>query len=131
MSAVSIRNRDFVRGARHAADIAAGYDGSSVHAHRLGDCILGKMNLRAAKPRRNTRKLPHPYDAWIRGFASGVAQMYLRLIAGGDAAGVRAVCAAAGLYLDDFRRVGVHVTDLRALRQARVPDRRPASGGVR
>ena len=125
-----LRSPEFVRGARAAADIVADYDASSAHMHRLGDCVLGELQLRVRPSRRNRKRLEHPDDAWKRGFATGVAQMYSLLLGGGDAPGVRRVCAAAGLYLEDFRRAGVAPIDLRALRRAGVP-RRSDRPGVR
>jgi len=43
----------FVRGVEAAADIADQYNGVTLHDHRLGDCILGKLNLRKGRPRKN------------------------------------------------------------------------------
>ena len=36
-----------------AAELASTYDGSSLHPYKLGDCILGKLNLLKGKPRKN------------------------------------------------------------------------------
>jgi hypothetical protein len=36
-----------------AAELASEYDRSSIHPYRLGDCILGKLNLMKRKPRKN------------------------------------------------------------------------------
>jgi hypothetical protein len=119
-----MKDREFSRGARAAADVAAQYDASSTHDYRLGDCILGKLNLSARAPRRNRRRLEHPYDAWRRGFASGVLAMHAGLLHGSDRAGVQRSCREAGLYLEDLKRIGVHPTDLRKLREAGVPARR-------
>lgn len=46
----------FKRGAEAAAGIAASYDYLSTHSHRVSDCVLSKLNLRDAKPRKNRRK---------------------------------------------------------------------------
>ncbi len=43
----------WVAGAEAAADIADQYNGVTLHDHRLGDCILGKLNIRKGKPRKN------------------------------------------------------------------------------
>jgi hypothetical protein len=70
---------DFVRGAEAAADIADGYNGVTAHKYRLGDCILGKLNLRNGKPRRNRRlsyaTLPDAELAALREIAT-VARRY-------------------------------------------------------
>lgn len=113
----------FRRGAESAADLASSFDASSVHDYRLGDCILGKMNLRRRKPRRNVRRLTHPGDAWICGFVVALVGMYRGLIAGGDAAGVRRVAREAGLDLQAMAKAGVDRLDLAVLRRAGVPDR--------
>jgi len=118
------RRGEFARGARHAADIAEGYDASSTHSHRLGDCILAKMNLRDEPPRINKQRLDRPDDAWRRGFATALAGMYRQLAGGSDAAGVRRVAAAAGVCLDDLRDAGAAALDIRALKSAGVPARR-------
>lgn len=44
-------------GAAAAADHADQYNGSTTHEYRLGDCILGKMNIRKGKPRKNERRI--------------------------------------------------------------------------
>ena len=40
-----------------AADHADQYNGSTTHEYRLGDCILGKMNIRKGRPRKNERRI--------------------------------------------------------------------------
>ena len=50
-----LRSEGFRRGAEAAADIADIYNGVTAHPYRLGDCILGKLNLRKGKPRKNRR----------------------------------------------------------------------------
>lgn len=48
-------------GATAAAHLADQYNGSTTHEYRLGDCILGKMNIRKRRPRKNERRiLPDP-----------------------------------------------------------------------
>ena len=111
---------EYRRGATTAAEIADGYNASTAHDHRLGDCILGKMNLRRGKPRRNTKRLERPESAWIRGFAAALVLMHTRLLGGADAEGVRAAARSAALSLVDFRRAGVIASDLRVLRRAGV-----------
>ena len=45
--------RAFFLGAQAAADHADQYNSVTRHEYRLGDYILGKMNLRDARPRKN------------------------------------------------------------------------------
>lgn len=48
----------YSRGARHAALIADGYNGSTTHPYMLGDCILLKLNrIRKSGVRKNTERL--------------------------------------------------------------------------
>jgi len=48
----------FQVGAEAAAEIADGYNASTTHEHRLGDCILCKLNLtKRKKPRRNGKRI--------------------------------------------------------------------------
>ena len=49
--------RAYQLGATAAADVADQYNGATTHEYRLGDCVLGKMNIRKGKPRRNERRL--------------------------------------------------------------------------
>ena len=44
---------EFRRGAEAAAAMAEQYNAGSSHEYRLDDCILGKLNLRDGKPRKN------------------------------------------------------------------------------
>lgn len=109
------------RGAADAAELADGYNGSTTHGHRLGDCILAKMNLRRHAPRRNATKIDAPEDTWMRGFATGLVEMHGRLAQGADAAGIVSACRAASVNLSDLRRAGVPSADLARLRRAGVP----------
>lgn len=47
----------FRRGAEAAAGIASDYDYLSTHTVRVSDCILGKLNMRNGKPRKNKRRV--------------------------------------------------------------------------
>ncbi len=107
-------SRDYRRGAIAAAEVADIYNASTMHDHRLGDCILAKLNLR----RRNRQRIDAPEEAWVRGFAAGLVLMHGRLLHGADAEGVRAAARSANLGLVDFRRASVTASDLRALRRA-------------
>ena len=111
---------EYRRGATAAAEIADGYNASTTHDYRLGDCVLAKINLRRGRPRRNTKRIEDPASAWIRGFAAALVLMHARLLHGADAEGVRAAARSAALSLADFRRAGVIASDLRVLRRARV-----------
>ncbi len=55
VTSASARNNEFARGVRAAADIASQYDHLSGHDYRVSDCILGKLNVLARKPRRSRR----------------------------------------------------------------------------
>ena len=49
---------DYERGVRAAASIADQYNSSSSHHYRLGDCILGKLNmLKKQKIRKNKERI--------------------------------------------------------------------------
>lgn len=52
-----VEDAAFRRGAEAAAGLAGEYNGSTTHPYRLDDCILGKLNMREGKPRKNTRAL--------------------------------------------------------------------------
>jgi hypothetical protein len=48
-------------GLKRPAGIADDYNAGSTHPYRLGDCILGKLNLRDGKPRKNVKSCSkHP-----------------------------------------------------------------------
>jgi hypothetical protein len=49
--------RAYETGAEMAAAVADQYNGSTTHEYRLGDCILGKMNIRKGKPRKNEDRI--------------------------------------------------------------------------
>ncbi|HYX19557.1 MAG TPA: hypothetical protein VFA98_01785 [Thermoanaerobaculia bacterium] len=49
--------RAFEAGAEAAADLADQYNGSTAHEYKLGDCILGKMNIRKGRPRKNEDRI--------------------------------------------------------------------------
>lgn len=49
--------RAYEAGAAAAADHADQYNGSTSHEYRLGDCILGKMNIRKGRPRKNEDRI--------------------------------------------------------------------------
>jgi hypothetical protein len=115
------------RGAASAADVADGFNASTTHAHRLGDSILAKLNLRPGKPRPNASRIEDPRAAWIRGFAAGLTEMNGRLLDGADPTGVRESARAAGLTMEDFARAETSVHDLKMLRRAGVPERGAAA----
>ena len=115
------KQSDFQKGYRHGAEAAADqadqYNGSTTHPNRLGDCILGKLNLRTAKVRRNKAKIRRYDDGVTQGMALALAEMQR---ATGDDGAVCEVARAAGLTLDECRKVGVDPYDLRALKKAGV-----------
>lgn len=111
---------EFKRGARNAASVAADYDSASTHLYRLGDCILGKLNLRDGKPRRNKTKVDDPKAAWLRGVAFGLAEMSRLLINAGPDKELCRIADGAGLALATARAAGVVAFDLKELRKAGV-----------
>jgi hypothetical protein len=52
-----IKNNAFKKGIKFAAEIADQYNGSTTHPYRLGDCILGKLNVGKMKPRKNKLRI--------------------------------------------------------------------------
>jgi hypothetical protein len=108
------------QGVLAAADVAATYNASTTHPHRLDDCILAKLNLRKQKPRANEQHLQNPEAAWAAGFAVALAEMHRRLVEGNDSTGVREVARAAGLTLKIARKIGVDARDVKELKRAGV-----------
>ena len=110
--------RGYRQGAEAAADQADQYNGSTTHPGRLGDCILGKLNLRNAKVRRNKHAIRSYDDGVTQGMALALAEM--QRACGQDSAVVE-VANAAGLTLEECKKVGVDPYDLKALKKAGVP----------
>ena len=108
---------DFVRGAVAAASVAGGYDASCTHDYRLEDCVLFKLNLRKAKPRRNAKKVRSPAEAWIAGFSVALAEA---VRSGCAATTVRRIAAASGITLRTAKKAGVDAYDLKDLKRAEV-----------
>lgn len=46
-------NREFIKGVKIAADVASDYDKYSTHGFLVSDCILGKLNVKKGKIRKN------------------------------------------------------------------------------
>lgn len=110
---------DFKRGVRAAADVADGYNGSTTHPYRLGDCVAGKLNVGRARPRLNAKALESPSDAMVRGICLVLAQMHRHGRCNG--ADVREVAADAAVTIETARRAGVERFDWRELERAGVP----------
>lgn len=104
----------FRDGAVAAACIADDYNASTSHGHRLGDCILSKLNLRDGKPRKNTKRLENAEDAWARGVGFVLVEVYLNTGATGPLIGIARSC---GLTLKRARAVGLGSLDLRMLKR--------------
>jgi len=121
---------EFRRGVVTAADVADAYNAESTHPHRLGDCILAKLNVGRRKPRRNRQVQRREQDAWMIGFATALAEMHRRLLSGNDGSGVQAVARAAGLTIEAAHAAGVSAFDVRELRKAgiRTAPWQPATG---
>lgn len=114
-------NKDYKRGAQAAAAVADDY--ATTHEFRLGDCILGKLNLRNGKPRRNRRRVLSPAVAEARGMTKGLALALAevhRHVLGDISQVVREVARDAGLTLEECRRAGVDPHDWKELRKAGV-----------
>ncbi len=110
------RRKGFRDGAIAAASIADDYNASTSHGHRLGDCILAKLNLRSAKPRKNNQRADDPRDAFLRGVAVALGEVYNDV----GATAVRRVAHFSGLTLKIARAAGTLPHDLRALKRAGV-----------
>jgi hypothetical protein len=117
MGETSTKSKEFTRGAVAAAAIADDYNKSSLHDHCLGDCILGKMNIRHGRPRANRYKQASEHEGWIAGFAVALAEMH-RIDS--TSAGVCAAARGAGITIKRLRAVGVSGFDLKELKKAGV-----------
>ncbi len=108
---------EFARGAAVAASLADEYNGSTTHRHRLGDCILGKLNLRPGQPRKNARRLRGDKASHAAGMALALAEINRKF---DRPSMVVEVAREAGLTLKDLRAAGVDNYDLKELRKAGV-----------
>lgn len=108
-------NKDYRAGAQEAASVADAYNGSTTHGHRLGDCILAKLNLRKGKPRRNQKALKTPKQSFAAGMALALAEINRKFDRPGM---VLEVAKEAGLSLAELRAAGVAAYDLRELKKA-------------
>lgn len=113
-----MKRSEFQRGAIAAASVAETYDSTSTHPYRLGDCILGKLNIRKPKPRINRQAPRNERDAWLSGFAVALAELHRQLLHGNNSSGVCAAASNAGLTLTSARAAGVSDFDVRELRKA-------------
>jgi hypothetical protein len=109
---------DFKRGVKAAAGVADTYNSTSTHRYRLGDCVLAKLNIEKRKPRNNKHATRNDRDAWLRGFATALAEIHRQLLGGNDSSGVCAVARAAGLTITSARAAGVSAFDLKELKKA-------------
>jgi hypothetical protein len=111
---------NWVRGAETAASLLEdlGFNGTTTHPYRLDDCILGKLNIGRARPRRNRQKIEDPKDAMVRGIALALGEVLRDWQADSQAA--VAVAKGAGLTLAKFKAAGVDDFDLHALQKAGV-----------
>ena len=107
-------------GAHQAAAVAADYNSSTTHPYRLEDCILGKLNIRKAAPRRNLQAVTCHEHSWLQGLANGLVSMNEDLLGGSNSKAVIRACHAAGATLDDFRRAKVLPSLIKALKKAGV-----------
>jgi len=120
-----MKHNEFQRGAIMAASVADGYDATSTHPYRLGDCILSKLNIRKQKPRVNKNAPKHAplneSNSWLNGFAVALAEIHRQLLHGNNSSGVCAAARAAGLTLASARAASVSDYDLKELKKAGIP----------
>ena len=102
--------RSWRSGAEAAAAVAADYDRLSSHDHLVSDCILGKLNIRRRRPRRNPDKFK---NNWLNGFGFGLASVCHE----GYGDGVDRAAQAAGVSLADLKAAGLDPYDLKELRK--------------
>jgi hypothetical protein len=115
-------NPDWVKGVLDAAAVAAEYDSSSTHPYRLEDCIACKLNVVGrAKPRKNTRRVKDPNEAWLMGAAMTLGEMYYA--DGRVREVVQQVARALGITLKSAKAAGCDAFDLKRLRAAGVAPR--------
>jgi hypothetical protein len=112
---------EFERGVRAASAVASDYNGSTIHAYRLDDCIAEKLNIGRTKPRRNRKRLQDPKDAWICGLSVGLSEMHRKLLGGNDSAGIVETARNCGLTVALAKKAGVSPFDWKELRRAGVP----------
>lgn len=62
--------------------------------------------------------------AWVRGFATALAEVYRLAVHGNDATGICRIARDAGIDLAGARAAGVSLRDIAALREAGVPQER-------
>lgn len=104
----------FIRGAKAAAYVASDYNGSTTHAYRLDDCILGKLNIdRRSKPRRNLKALQVRKDSWLAGFAAALAEVHHS-----DSARICFAANSVGLTIEVAKKIGLSETARRELKRA-------------
>lgn len=106
---------EFKRGAKAAAAIAQSY--RTTHDYRLDDCILGKLNIGRAKPRKNKAQIMAPTTAETLGFIAALAQVAAQSV---DRQAVRLVARDAGITLELARKLKVFPGDIRMLKRAGV-----------
>ena len=116
---MAMRSKEYERGARDAAGVAAQYNRTTTHEHRLDDCILAKLNIgKRRKPRRNVNKLEKTGAAWLRGFAMALAEMHRQRQVGAESLPVRVAANGVGLSLEVAKRVKLNPYDLKELKRA-------------
>jgi len=108
---------------RAASVVASDYNGATIHAYRLDDCIAGKLNIGRLKPRRNKKRLQDPKDAWICGLSRGLAETHrkLKLFGGNDSFKVVETARDCGLTIALAKAAGVSAFNWKELRLAGVP----------
>jgi hypothetical protein len=110
-----MKNKDYIAGVQEAASIADNYNSSTTHLFRLGDCILGKLNLRKGKPRRNQKAIKTSKQSFAAGMALALAEINRKF---DRPSMVLEVAKEAKLSLKELRAAGVDAYDLKELRKA-------------
>jgi hypothetical protein len=105
-----LKASEYARGARDAADLTTEYECVNSHPYRLSDCILGKMNLRDGKPRKN----PRAGSQFWQGYALVLADIIRDY---GECSLACNVMMGNGTTLKTFRRAGVDNYDMIELRK--------------
>lgn len=118
MTKETVHGKEFVRGAKAAADIAANYNSSTLHSYRLDDCILAKLNMRTKQPRRNSKKIESPDNSWVQGYAVALAEVH-RICH--NTSSILEAAKGAGLTIKSLQEAGVSAFDWRELKRVGVP----------
>lgn len=102
-------SKEYKRGVMAAVFVAADYDKTNEHTHRVSDCILAKLDLTNKKPRPNKKR-----ERWffLDGFALALAEVNRKR----DIPSVVVeVVREAGVTVEELRRANVAEYDVREI----------------